>query len=214
LTLATTQWHPLLTSLAQDVRQLDQPSITPAEQLSFPLWAERAYADLDQDQKPDLAQFTTTGGLKSIRIAFGNAQTSHLYFKAPTGDLGHLFVDDVDRDRDADLVWAPQYQLEKAVIWLGNGQGQFNLVESPKPFQTELSRLYGRERDNNPNLTVDDETLALSTGQRHQVAIKGEGLPRFLPASIKLHIGGMACRTLENRFYTYRKRGPPTPLAS
>jgi hypothetical protein len=211
LTLVTTQWRSPLTSLAQDIRHPEQPSIPPAEQLSSPLWAERLSANLDQDQKPDLAQFTTTGGLKSIRIAFGNAQTSHLYFKNPTGDLGHLFADDIDRDRDADLVWVPQYQIERAVVWLGNGRGQFKLVESPKPFQAELSRLYGRERDDTSNLTVDDETQALATGQRHDVAIKDEGLPRFLPTSIKLHTCGMACRTLENRFYTYRKRGPPSP---
>src|SRR5262245_48970252 len=121
LSVLLTQWSAPLSSSAHSAR----PSIPPASQLVFPLSAARASADFDQDQKPDLAQFTTTGGVKSIRIAFGNAQTSHLYFKDPTGDLGHLFADDINRDQDADLVWVPQYQVGQAVIWLGNGQGQF-----------------------------------------------------------------------------------------
>src|SRR5215471_12006141 len=125
LTLLVTQWPAPLAPSAHSAR----PHDTPTAQRLFPLSAERASADFDQDQKPDLAQFTTTGGVKSIRIAFGNAQASHLYFNAPTGDLGRLFTDDINRDQDADLVWVPEYQVERAVIWLGNGQGQFKLVE-------------------------------------------------------------------------------------
>src|SRR5581483_2100518 len=101
--------------------------------LLLPFLATQAYADFDQDRLPDLARVSSHGEFKSIQVAFGNRQTSHLYFKSPTGTAGHLFTADIDRDRHDDLVWIPHQAFGKAVIWLGKGQGQFEHVGNPEP---------------------------------------------------------------------------------
>jgi len=177
--------------------------------LLIPSLATQASADFDQDHLPDQAQVWSNGVYKSIHIAFGNAQTSSLHFKATTASYGSLFAEDINHDCDPDLVWAPQSELENAVIWLSNGRGQFELAENPENFQTELSRLCADDRNDDRVVTAMLCMPAICSAQSYHVAVAHDDHLRFLYNPTKPQTGGAVCLALENSYTSPHKRGPP-----
>src|SRR5262245_37360278 len=205
LALLAAQWRIPQTASAQSF-------ILPAKstpRLFRPFLATQANADFDQDQLPDKAQVWSNGVYKSIHVVFGNAQTSSLHFKSTTESYGSLFAEDIDHDCDADLVWVPQHQIEKAVIWLGNGRGQFELAENPDHFHAELSRLCAGDRNDERGVTATRGTPAICPAQRHQVAVAHDDHLRFLSNPTIRRTGGAGFRALENSYPSHHKRGPP-----
>ena len=151
----------------------------------------------------------TNGAYKSIHIAFGNAQTSHLHFKTSTESLGRLFASDLNRDRDADLIWVPQQHLGQAVIWLGNGRGQFKLSEKVEGYQTALASLDAGAAETQLTQTTAGQLPALCAAQFHYVAAAHRPSP-FKPAtSINNPSDNADCQALQQLANSICKRGPP-----
>lgn len=183
---------------------------TPVTPLRSPvsLLADHAFADFDQDQRPDEAQVSSHGGFNSIRIAFGNAQTSHLHFKSSASNLGQLFASDLDLDRDADLIWVPQYQLSKAVIWLGNGRGQFVLAESNESYQPALAQLNAAEAETKLTFSTTASPSALCSAPFQFTATLHQLF--FRPATALNNLSdSQACLAFRQFASHACKRGPP-----
>ncbi|MBI1760846.1 MAG: hypothetical protein HYR56_05345 [Acidobacteria bacterium] len=182
----------------------------PATALRSPvsLLADHAFADFDQDQRPDEAQVSSHGNFKSIRIAFGNAQTSHLHFKSSASNQGQLFTSDLDLDRDADLIWVPQQQLSQAVIWLGNGRGQFELAKSTEAYQSALAQLNAGAAETKLSFGTTTTLSALCSAQFRFSATLHQPFSR--PATTLNPLSNnQACLALQQFASHARKRGPP-----
>jgi hypothetical protein len=204
LILLAAQCRPWPTTSAE---RLQQPVATTLA--LFPFLTTQVYANFDQDRLPDVARVSSNGDFKSIRVTFGNAQTSNLCFKAPTATLGSLFAEDIDRDRDTDLIWVPHHQFGMAVIWLGNGQGQFELAGNPERYQTELARLYGGEKNSELGLDTACPLLAVCSTQ-YQYAAAVDNHHCYFPSTALIRgADSPICHAFAPSISYLRKRGPP-----
>src|SRR5262245_5910105 len=205
LILVAAQFRP---SLAAFALRPDPLLISPAVWL-FPLQTTQVYGDFDKDRLLDRARVSSHGEVGCIQVDFGNAQTRSLYFKAPVWTPGRLVARDIDRDRDTDLIWVPHQQLEKAVIWLGNGKGQFEAVRNPKRYQEEVSRLCDGEKSSDINSTVAGPLLAeVSTESQHDVVLSDHHSYFFSTTPVR-GADSQILHALNQSVFYPQKRGPP-----
>jgi hypothetical protein len=88
-----------------------------------------ALADFDHDGKLDRARIASAGLRSSIEIRLGlTGPSSWLHFETPNDTSGSLFLQDLDNDGDADLIWTDLLHADAVVIWLGDGTGRFERV--------------------------------------------------------------------------------------
>jgi len=111
-----------------------------------------ALADCDGDHRIDRAILDGTGCSKSIKVDLSRTKTAALLrFNTKTRDLGSLFATDLDGDGDDDLIWTDLVHPENAVIWLADGNGQFEPTEcydyAEQFVLNSLPAVGGTERD-------------------------------------------------------------------
>ena len=124
-----------------------------------------ALSDFDEDGLIDQARVDRAGLLKSVQIVLSSTgKPVVLRFDTRGGDCGSLFAQDVDNDGVTDLVWTDLLHSDDVVVWLGDGNGEFERI--PR-------RLYADA------FTLGDVTLTAPDGSTHETAI-GEGTNRCL----------------------------------
>lgn len=90
-----------------------------------------AISDFDSDGLMDEARIQGSSLYKSIGIFFsGTGKRSFLHFRPKNPAHGSLFARDVDNDGATDLIWADPFHRGDVVVWLGNGNGKFERVDS------------------------------------------------------------------------------------
>ena len=109
---------------------------------SFPL-----FSDFDGDSKLDQAELSASGRHKSIAISLSRSWVTHLSFETETFDRGRLLAGDIDHDNDLDLVWVSQTQPHVAVVWLGDGAGNFERAKDQQAYAAEIGSLLGMRAD-------------------------------------------------------------------
>ncbi len=108
---------------------------------TFPL-----LADFDGDHRLDTAELFSQGAHKSIHVTLGGSSLSHLYhFDSDTRGQAVLLAVDIDHDSDLDLIWVPLAQPQAAVVWLGDGRGNFEVAKGTDAYSSELHLLSGSE---------------------------------------------------------------------
>jgi len=105
-------------------------------------------SDFDGDNKVDQATLSSSGGFKSISLAFGKSSWSSLSFVSNETDRGRLVSGDIDDDGDIDLVWVSQ-NAEEYIAWLGDGCGHFAIGTHVK---LNLGRIQALLGDKAPRL--------------------------------------------------------------
>jgi hypothetical protein len=100
------------------------------------------YSDLNGDRRPDQVQLFTGGKSSLIHINFAKGGSKQLSFETGTGDPGLVYADDIDNDNALDLIWIVRNRPETAVIFLGDGRGNFSAVSDIGPYKANLSHLY------------------------------------------------------------------------
>src|SRR5262249_40321805 len=69
------------------------------------LFSHSVLSDFDGDNKADIAELTSGGQYKHIRLSLGGSWGGVISFKSETGAEGKLFSADLDQDNDQDLLW-------------------------------------------------------------------------------------------------------------
>lgn len=82
-------------------------------------------SDFDGDRRLDQAELHFAGAHHCIRVRFGNSRETHLDVDAGPYSGGMLLVRDVNRDRRPDLIWVYHSRPQSALVWLGDGSGNF-----------------------------------------------------------------------------------------
>ena len=100
------------------------------------------YSDLNGDLRPDQVRLITSDKNGLIHIRFARGGSKLISFESQTVDQGLLYADDIDNDSALDLVWIVRNRPETAVIWLGDGLGNFTAVEDISPYKSNLAHLY------------------------------------------------------------------------
>jgi hypothetical protein len=90
-----------------------------------------ALSDFDADGLVDEARLDGSSLRRSVGILLsGTGKRSFLHFNANRANYGSLFAQDVDNDGATDLIWTDPLHANDVVVWLGNGSGQFERVDS------------------------------------------------------------------------------------
>lgn len=105
-------------------RPVNSTSHPPSPRLSF--GRTIAFSDFDADGLMDQARVANWGAHRSVKVVLSRSNKPLiLHFENGAASQGSLFVQDVDDDGAADLIWTDLLHAECVVIWLGNGDGKF-----------------------------------------------------------------------------------------
>lgn len=169
-----------------------------------------AVFDFDADARRDRITLQSNGYNKRIQIRSGNARKSELQFRARTFDWGSLVTRDIDRDGDFDLVWLAASDRKNALVWINDGDGNFEAVSDNSAYTSELDDLFNsNDPSGNPKVKRGRKSSVLASASFHDV-----GLPllsQFQNRSVTLVPVSCPERPIiESQFSSYlRKRGPP-----
>ena len=169
-----------------------------------------AVLDFDADARQDRITLQSNGYNRTIQIRFGNARKAELQFRARTFDSGSLVTRDIDRDGDFDLVWLAASDRKNAVVWINDGDGNFEAVSDNSEYTSELDDLFNsNDPSGNPKVKRGRKSSVLASASFHDV-----GLPllsQFQNRSAT--VVPVSCPErpiIASQFSSYlRKRGPP-----
>jgi hypothetical protein len=97
------------------------------------------FGDFDGDHRLDQAHLVSHGSSKQISLHFQHSPSKTLSFDAGITDPGSLVSGDINQDGDADLVWLSHTPFVKIVFWVGDGHGNFTVIND-LALQSQLSR--------------------------------------------------------------------------
>lgn len=90
-----------------------------------------ALSDFDADGLVDEARLEGSSLRKSVGILLsGTGKRSFLHFNADRAIHGSLFAQDIDNDGATDLIWTDPFRSNDVIVWLGDGNGRFEEVDS------------------------------------------------------------------------------------
>src|SRR5215475_10559559 len=90
-----------------------------------------AISDFDSDGLLDEARIEGSSFQKSVGILLsGTGKRSFLHFRPEHPIDGSLFARDLDNDGATDLIWADPLNRGDVAVWLGDGSGKFERVDS------------------------------------------------------------------------------------
>jgi len=94
-----------------------------------------AISDFDSDGLVDEARIEGSSSQKSVGILLSRTgKRSFLHFRQEHPVDGSLFVRDLDNDGATDLIWADPFHRGDVTVWLGDGRGKFERVDSSQYF--------------------------------------------------------------------------------
>jgi len=178
-----------------------------------PLQSAPLFSDFDGDHQLDQAELVSGGMHKSIHLTLSSSWTQHLSFDSKTSERGVLIAKDIDRDNDLDLIWVSPLQRSSAVVWLGDGRGNFELASNPEAYAPAINLLLDREQGaaiSDPQWPADpacglpfSASVDLEPGNKLRV-----GLSRT-----PLTASHTRCTGLTPYLSYLRQRGPPADLS-
>ncbi len=119
-----------------------------------------ALSDFDADGLVDEARLEGSSLHKSVGILLsGTGKRSFLHFNLNRVIHGSLLAQDIDNDGATDLIWTNPFRANDVVVWLGDGSGRFEQVDSGE---------YGRE------FALGNTDVAEPDGSNQETAINFE----------------------------------------
>jgi hypothetical protein len=171
-------------------------------------------ADFDGDRRLDQAELHSVGTHHHIHLRFGNRRETYLESGAARHTLGRLLARDVNHDNKSDLIWLSQLRSEPAVVWLGDGLGDFSRVADRSVYENELrSTNFGEA---GPELVGD-------SSEEEQACLAPDPISSELPRTANVEtelttppvIAGSNSRRDLGLYLSYlRERGPPLHTSS
>ena len=90
-----------------------------------------ALSDFDADGLVDEARLEGSSLGKSVGVLLsGTGKRSFLHFNSNRIVHGSLLAQDIDNDGATDLIWTDLFRSNDVVVWLGDGSGGFEQVDS------------------------------------------------------------------------------------
>jgi hypothetical protein len=166
-------------------------------------------ADFDGDRRLDEAELHSVGTHHCIHVRFGNRHETYLESGPGPHSLGRLLARDVNHDNKSDLIWLSQLRSEPAMVWLGDGLGNFAQIADRSAYESELrSARFGDAEPEIGGGFGDEEQACLAPDP-----ISSE-LPRAANVETELTtppvIAGSNSRRDLGLYLSYlRERGPP-----
>lgn len=166
-------------------------------------------ADFDGDRRLDQAELHSVGAHHSIHLRFGNWRESYLESGTAPHTLGRLLARDVNHDNKADLIWLSQLRSEPAVVWLGDGLGNFAQVEDRSAYESELR---------SPNFGDAEPEIVGGLSEEEQACLAPDPISSDLPRTTNVETelttppaiaGSNSRRDLGLYLSCLRERGPP-----
>jgi len=173
------------------------------------------YTDFDGDHKPDKAELFSSGLAKIIEISFGNSRRGHLRFNTESSDQGELLTLDINHDNYPDLVWVSGAQPRKTKVWLGDGEGNFEVAKDSESYAAEINALLGTSDNSGSQIGRGSNKLfrALTSITLRDLAFIADGQVRIArPTQFSLtslnqpHVLTVCLSVLS-------ERGPPSNLS-
>jgi hypothetical protein len=88
-------------------------------------------SDFDADGFIDEARLEGSAFHKSVGILLsGTGKRSFIHFSTNRIVHGSLFAQDIDNDGTTDLIWTDNFRRNNVLVWLGDGSGRFEQVDS------------------------------------------------------------------------------------
>ena len=129
----------------------------------------QALSDLDGDGLADLATLTQFSGRHTLELYLSRTdEWVVLPVRAAVGSDGALSAQDIDGDRDTDLLWQRSRRPQGVMVWLNAGAGQFECLCPPE------SRPGGS--------AFEDPAVSVAHGRRPDSALSPEHT--FVPGSV------------------------------
>jgi len=192
---------------------IGQPAPQPlAGQLRPAVTGALSLADFDGDDQPDRAELFSGGAHKSIQVSLSSSWTRNLSFDSKTPADGVLLAQDINHDSDLDLIWVSQSQLVSAVVWLGDGRGNFKIVQEPEAYAPALRSLLGSDDDASLSEGAGDKDLACDSAPVNSfelapaTKLELDAPPKLAAASVERR------RDLALCLAYLRERGPPSSI--
>jgi hypothetical protein len=171
-------------------------------------------ADFDGDRRLDQAELHSVGTHHRIHLRFGNRRETYLESGPAPYTLGRLLARDVNHDNKSDLIWLSQLRSEPAVVWLGDGLGDFSRVADRSVYENELR---------SPNFGDAGPELVGDSSEEEQACLAPDPISSELPraTNIETHFTtllGINCSNSRRDLGLYlsylRERGPPLHTSS
>jgi hypothetical protein len=166
-------------------------------------------ADFDGDRRLDKAELHSVGTHHCIHVQFGNRRETYLESGPAPYTLGRLLARDVNHDNKSDLIWLSQLRSEPAMVWLGDGLGNFKQIADRAAYESEL-----RAR----NLSDGKPEIGEGFGEEEQACLAPDPISSELPRAANVEtelttppvIAGSNSRRDLGLYLSYlRERGPP-----
>jgi hypothetical protein len=166
-------------------------------------------ADFDGDRRLDEAELHSVGTHHCIHVRFGNRHETYLESAPGPHSLGRLLARDVNHDNKSDLIWLSQLRSEPAMVWLGDGLGNFAQIADRSAYESELrsARFGGAEPE-----------IGGGFGDEEQACLAPDPISSELPRAANVEtelttpsvIAGSNSRRDLGLYLSYlRERGPP-----
>jgi hypothetical protein len=166
-------------------------------------------ADFDGDRRLDRAELHSIGAHHSIYLRFGNWRETYLESGSARHTLGKLLARDVNHDNKSDLIWLSQLRSEPALIWLGDGLGNFAQVADRSLYESELR---------SQNFGDAEPEIGEGSSEEEQACLAPDPISSELPRATNVEtelttppvIAGSNSRRDLGLYLSYlRERGPP-----
>jgi hypothetical protein len=183
------------------------PALADSTSLSF----RTIFGDFDGDNRLDQAHLVSDGSRKQISLHFQQSASKTLSFDAGIADPGSLVSGDINHDGDADLVWLSHSSSMKIVFWVGDGHGNFTVINDPA-LQSQLSREFFHKGIlwlQSDHTTDNDLDGLLSDDGIDTLQTTGDWIPYLI--STRSRPGRQSLTTVSSPFLSVlQKRGPPS----
>ena len=205
---------PWLTTVsASDLKASHRPVTNRSAQLC----PQPLFSDFDGDTLPDVAEFSSTGQYKNIRLSLSGSGASSLTFDSGSPEPGRLVSGDIDHDSDQDLVWYSQTSPRVVFFWINDGKGSFGPAtryqQSDQRPDLDLNSLLNQIdephlSDQQPN---DGSPCALRTADSPVIELAARR--EVIASTTPLTSHSDTHRVLSPCLKIVRKRGPPAHLS-
>jgi hypothetical protein len=169
----------------------------------------QVFADFDGDSLLDRVELISDGNQKNICLTFSSHWEPSLNFSAKTRLAGSIYSQDIDRDRDSDLIWISDDSPAQIMLWLNNGIGELARVE-PGAYDAQIKLRVGSRSENGSTVSADCGWLTAIVNHRFSLlALHDNHHSEALHSGASKSLRHSPASLLSPSVSRYHKRGPP-----
>jgi len=168
-------------------------------------------SDLNGDRSLDQVRIIGANESGLVHIRFAKGESKLLSFESQALEQGLLYADDIDNDSALDLIWIVRNQPDTAVIWLGDGRGNFVAVKDINPYKSNLAHLFIDPFAPGVFSDLAGKTPGCVSGQWTDLQVSSGNAFNAVPA-VELQVAeyGIPAKELDSSLAQLQVRPPPS----